>query len=140
MLPNPPPLLIGQLEGTNLALHASRSFHDHGSQAARGLSRPFKATYDSYIEGVIRLHLEPFVRGIPVLHNHAFAPGQATGIVDDGAIELHRVTALGHGGDNMEMPNEVIVEACLLGLVFVNIDLPKLAASPNLDDARVRVD
>jgi len=36
--------------------------------------------------------------------------------------------------------NEVIVEACLLRLVFVNVDLPKLAASANLDDARARVD
>ena len=36
--------------------------------------------------------------------------------------------------------NEVIVEACLLGIVFVNIDLPKLAASTNLDDARAGVD
>ena len=32
------------------------------------------------------------------------------------------------------------MEACLLGLVFVNIDLPKLAASTNLDDARAGVD
>jgi len=36
--------------------------------------------------------------------------------------------------------NEVIVEVCLLGIVFVNIDLPKLAASTNLDDARTGVD
>ena len=36
--------------------------------------------------------------------------------------------------------NEVIVEACLLGLVFVNIDLPKLAAPTNLDNARAGVD
>jgi len=32
------------------------------------------------------------------------------------------------------------VEACLLGIVFVNIDLPELAASTNLDDARAGVD
>ena len=32
--------------------------------------------------------------------------------------------------------NEVIVEACFLGIVFVNIDLPKLAASTNLGDPR----
>jgi len=106
MLPNPPPLLIGQLEGTNLALYTGRSFHNHGSQAASELSRAFKATYDSYIEGVIRLHLESLVHGVPVLHNHTFTPGQAAGIVDDGPIELHRVIALGHGGDNMEMPVE----------------------------------
>jgi hypothetical protein len=36
--------------------------------------------------------------------------------------------------------NEVIVKACLLGIVSVNIDLPKLAASTNLDDARARID
>ena len=57
MVPNPPPLVIAQLEGTNLALYTGRSFHNHGSQAACELPRAFKATYDSYIEGVIRLHL-----------------------------------------------------------------------------------
>jgi hypothetical protein len=36
--------------------------------------------------------------------------------------------------------NEVIMEACLLGLVFVNIDLPELAAPANLDDACAGVD
>jgi hypothetical protein len=36
--------------------------------------------------------------------------------------------------------DEVIVEARLLSLVFVDIDLPKLAASANLDDARAGVD
>ena len=36
--------------------------------------------------------------------------------------------------------NEVIVETCLLGIVFVNIDLGKLAASTNLDNARAGVD
>ena len=106
MVPNPPPLLIGQLEGTNLALYTSRSFHNHGSKAARELPRAFKATYDSYIERVIRLHLEPLISGVLVFHNHAFAPGQAAGIVDDSPIQFHRVTALGHGGDNMEMPVE----------------------------------
>jgi hypothetical protein len=104
MLPNPPPLFIGQLEGTNLALYTGRSFHNHGSQAARELPRAFKATYDSNIEGVVRLHLEPFVSGVLVLHKDAFAEGEAAAIMDDGAIELHRVAALGHGGDNMEMP------------------------------------
>jgi len=32
------------------------------------------------------------------------------------------------------------VEACLLGIVFVNIDLPKLAAAINLDDACAGID
>jgi len=36
--------------------------------------------------------------------------------------------------------DEVIVEACFLGIVFVNIDLPKLAASADLDDACAGVD
>jgi hypothetical protein len=36
--------------------------------------------------------------------------------------------------------NEVIVEACLLGIVFVNIDLPKLAAPTDLDNGCARVD
>ena len=36
--------------------------------------------------------------------------------------------------------NEVIVQAGFLGLVFMNIDLPKLATPTNLDDARARID
>jgi len=36
--------------------------------------------------------------------------------------------------------NEVIVEACPLSIVFVNIDLSKLVASTNLDDACAGVD
>jgi len=36
--------------------------------------------------------------------------------------------------------NEVKVEACLLGIVFMNIDLAKLAASTNFDDACAGVD
>jgi len=43
------------------------------------------------------------VHGVLIFHDHAFAIGEASGIVDDGLIELHRVTALGHGGDNVEM-------------------------------------
>ena len=133
VVPDPLPLLIRQLEGTDFALHSGRPFHNHGSQATRKPACTFNTSRDFYIEGVIRLYFEPLVYGVPVFHNHAFTEGQAVGIVDDGLIELYGITALRH--DRYDM--EVLIEQAYLfndALVeFTPLSIRQLADVPALE-------